>query len=275
MMRCRRMRLTSAAAAVGLLVATAAMAHDDGPPRSCSGGGWTITVVAGPCPVLDNSTPSCAEPGPATGIQYQVVGAADVVATLATINNTVSTATGNVVYEACKGEPLTGIGKYSCQEQAIQGNLVGGKFWVVVDGHKGTISTSIVAKKGKNAQAFVIEGFGTDPPNACVSSCGNFDPDQTLTKTEVLKFKDCSVQFDFSLTTGEVMNAALTDRLRPRRATSRRPASTSLSPHPGRRSPLGSAQVRRRHHRQRLDVLHDAGHRRTRLHLGQALPLEP
>lgn len=208
-MRCRRIKLTSAAAAVGLLVATAAGAHDD-PPRSCSGGGWTITVVAGPCPVQDNSAPSCAEPGPSTGIQYKVVGSADVVATLATLNNTVSTATGNVVYEPCKGEPSTGIGKFSCQEQAIKGNLVGGKFWVVVDGHKGSISTSIVAKKGKNAQAFVIEGFGTDPPNACVSSCGNFDPDQTLTKTEILKFKDCSVQFDFSLTTGEVLSATLT-----------------------------------------------------------------
>lgn len=215
MTRCRSTKLNgkvwltaAIAVAVAMIGATDAMAHH--PPRSCSGGGFTITVVAGPCPVQDNSAPSCAEPGPSTGIQYQVVGSPDVVATLATINNTVSTATGNVVYDACKGEPLTGIGKYSCQEQAIKGNLVAGKFWVVVDGRKGTIDTSIVAKKYKTIQAFVIEGFGTDAPNACVSSCGNFDPEQTITRTEVLKFKDCSVQFDFDLTTGEVLNAALT-----------------------------------------------------------------
>lgn len=215
MTRCRSIMLNgrawlSAAIAVaaGMMGATNAMANH--PPRSCNGGGWTITVVAGPCPVQNNSAPSCAEPGSSTGIQYKVVGAADVVATLATINNTVSTATGNVVYDACKGEPLTGIGKYSCQAQAIKANLVGGTFWVVVDGHKGSIDTSIVAKRGSKAQAFVIEGFGTDAPDACVSSCGNFDPDQTLKKTEILKFKDCSVQFDYDSTTGEVVNAALT-----------------------------------------------------------------
>ena len=201
-MRNRRAFFSCTSAVVGaLLAAGVAMAHDDHHddlPRSCTGGGWVITVVAGPCAVSNPSSPACAASGAWTGIEYEITGAADHVATLVTSNNNVSVATGNQVYAACAGDPMTGLGKYSCHEKAVKVNpdSYTHRFWVVVDGSKAPVETSIVAKKGRSSKSFLIEGLGLP-----------INPFQALQKTETIVFKGCAVTFVFDALTGGVLSA--------------------------------------------------------------------
>lgn len=180
-----------------LAAATGAPAWDW--PRSCGGGGFTFTVVAGPCAVSDTANPSCDSPGAFTGIQYEVSGAPDHVATLVTKNNNVSVATGSQVYGACVGDPVTGLGKYSCHEKAVKVNPDAStrRFWVVVDGDKAPTLTSIVAKKGRTIQAFAIMGLGFDNVQS---------PFQTTKRSETSVFKGCAVVFEYD-GAGNVTNA--------------------------------------------------------------------
>jgi len=219
-MRVRKAFLSMAlVTAAGLLMAAAAMADFDFPPRKCTVGSWKVEVVDGPCAVADPANPSCGQ-GSNTGIQYKVTiltGSAfpDSISTLVTVNNTVSTATGNYVFPACQGDLATDLGERSCHEQAVRVaatpvDSLTETFWVVVAGtHKQPVPTSVVTKKKLSVQSAAILGLGLDLPEGCVSTCGNFDPDQTLKKVEIVDFKGCSVEFDTSLTTGAVLNVTL------------------------------------------------------------------
>ena len=102
----------SAAVAGALLTATTLMAADP-LPTSCTttGGGWTVEVLAGPCPVSNIASPACAASGGFTGIKYRVTGDADHIGTLVTKNNTVAVPSGTQVSSPCAGDGLTGIGK--------------------------------------------------------------------------------------------------------------------------------------------------------------------
>lgn len=205
--------------AAGLLDATPAMATFCTTPIS-----GTIVVVSvppgapvgetGACPVKDPLSPTCASQGDWTGIKYQITGgqASDLVSTLVTVNNTVSPnsvtlfPSGSTFYPAVTGDPYTGLGKYSSHERAVKVKVnTDGTFWVLVKGNKQPLPTSIVQKRGycpiKSTQ---ILGLGLDLPEGCVSSCGNFAPTQTLTKTEIVKFKECEVEFTRSVVTGAV-----------------------------------------------------------------------
>jgi hypothetical protein len=195
-MQTRKLLLSSAiAGAVGLLTATAAMAWDD---HTCSCTGFTpaVTVVQGPCPVSDPTNPVCVSQGDWTGVQYKNTGtAADYLSTLVTVNNVVSTATGNQAYSACSGDPTTKLGKYSCHEQAVKVNTAqqATGFWVVAKGTVGKgqrqpILTSIAAKKGSCTQSFAVMGLGLEAQTS---------PFQTLKKTETVVFKGCAVTFEF------------------------------------------------------------------------------
>ena len=53
-------------------------------------------------------------------------------------------------------------------------------------------------------QEIVLEDTGY-----CVPSCGNFDENQTITKTETLNFKGCLLEFEFWLETGAVKSVTL------------------------------------------------------------------
>ena len=144
------------------------------------------------------------------------------VSTLVTVNNTVSPnsvtlfPSGSTFYPAVTGDPNTGLGKYSSHERAVKVKVnTDGTFWVLVKGNKQPLPTSIVQKRGlfcpiKSTQ---ILGLGLDLPEGCVSSCGNFAPSQTLTKTEIVKFKECEVEFTRSLVTGAVIGSEGTDLL--------------------------------------------------------------
>ena len=198
-MRTRTAYLSCAiVAAFGLLVPSDVMAT--GSWGGCSSFAPVITVLEGPCPVSDPSIPACTGQGNYTGIKYQNTGsAADHLATLVTRNNDLSLATGNQVYSACSGDPLTGLGKYSCHEKAVKINPSEQTvaFWVVVSGRKAPIETSIAAKKGSCIKSFPIAGLGLEGPNAFL----------TTQKTETLVFKGCAVTFELNPTTGEVVNA--------------------------------------------------------------------
>lgn len=217
-------------AAIGLLAAPGAMttgsstyaSNDDGPSRCIPFPPSTIQVTRGPCivtqtdlgfPVCKGQTGACqGSCGPDyTGIQYTITTPVDSVATLVTANNTVSQATGNLPEPTpCKGDTTTGLGKNSCHEQAVKILYANRQqFWVVVAGNKQPIMTTVAAKKYSTTYCTSpqgIVGLGLDIPEGCVSSCGNFNPDQTLKRSEVVDFKGCAVQFDTSVTTGAVLN---------------------------------------------------------------------
>ena len=160
-------------AMAALLAPTAVLATGSG--YSCSTFTPNIAIVEGPCPVIFNDPlgPSCERPGDATGIKYQNSGTlADHLATLVTVNNNVGNLSGCQLYSACSGDPLTGLGKYSCHEQAIKINpanqTVG--FWVVAQATAANktqrlpVLTSIVAKKGSCIKSKAILGLGLEAP---------------------------------------------------------------------------------------------------------------
>ena len=216
----------SVAVAGALLTATTAMAADP-LPTSCTttGGGWTVTVLAGPCPVSNIASPACAASGGFTGIKYRVMGDADHIGTLVTKNNTVAVPSGTQVSSPCAGDGLTGIGKFSCHEKAIKINpsALKTEFWVVVTGQKFEVLQSVVAKKGTRTEACAITGLGLETvqvASSCVSSCGNFHPKQTILKDEVFRFKtgggiQCFAKFERDLATGEVITFSADPRSDP------------------------------------------------------------
>ena len=173
---------------------------------SCSSFAPSFTVVEGPCPVSNPSTPACSGAGEWTGIKYQNTGSvADNLATLVTRNNQVSVATGNQVYDPCKGDPLTDLGERSCHEQAVKINPADQTvaFWIVAKGLVGKgqrlpIETSIAAKKGSCIKSFPITGLGLEGPSVF----------QTTKKNETVVFKGCAVTFELNPVTGEVLSAA-------------------------------------------------------------------
>jgi hypothetical protein len=195
-------------AGIGLLAAPAAMATGG----SCSPTIWTIEVVPpGACRVNDPAEPECGDVGEYTGIQYKLSGTgADHVSTLVTIDNVVSLASGNTVYStlSCKGDTVTGLGKYSCHEQAVRFNPAiykqpGGGLvptdrflWIIVSGNKQPILTSIAVKKGSCVQPYAVLGLGVDAPAASV--------------TETLQHGACTVEFTLNALTGTVLSAKLT-----------------------------------------------------------------
>ncbi|MFI5183540.1 MAG: hypothetical protein ACHQNV_04015 [Vicinamibacteria bacterium] len=198
--------LVSALAVLGLLTTTAGMAWDDH-SCSCSGFSPNIQIVTGPCPVdLTNpAAPVCTSTSDWTGIEYKNVGtAADYIATLVTVNNLVSTGTGESVYAACAGDPTTKLGKYSCHELAVKVPVAqqASGFWIVAKGLVGKtqrqpILTSIAAKKGSCIQSLPILGLGLD-------GVSRF---QTTKKIETQVFEGCAVTFVFDATTGQVLDA--------------------------------------------------------------------
>jgi hypothetical protein len=187
-----------AVAALGLASAASAVAGG-WQKTSCSSFNPNIVVLEGPCPVADPNQPECGSSGDYTGVMYQNTGSyADHLATLVTRNNIVSVATGNQSYDACDGDPVTGLGKLSCHEKAVKVNPADQTtaFWIVVDGYKQGIETSVVAKKGSCVKSFPVVGLGLGSAVAPV--------------TETLTHGQCAVVFTLDSASGSVLNAQLT-----------------------------------------------------------------
>ena len=188
---------TVVAAAV-LLATPAVMA---GGKDTCSTFAPTVTVLAGPCPVL-NGTPSACEPAESvtgfTGIKYRVTGSPDYVAALVTANNAI--VSGGHVYPACAGDPTTDLGARSCHEQAISFSCgsVTTELWIVVQGRKAAVLQSVAVKRNSCIKSFAVAGLGVD-----------VNPFQQTQKNETVNFKGCAVTFTYDVNTGLVLNAVL------------------------------------------------------------------
>lgn len=121
----------------------------------------------------------------------------------------------NDVRDRCQGDSANQLGINSCHEQAIRYNpdfVANNTFWFVVEGNRVPSATTLTIKTSTNKSAYCeILGVGdlmeeNILPDGCVPSCGNFDEDQTITKTEILDFKGCKARFEYNLTTGSVLN---------------------------------------------------------------------
>jgi hypothetical protein len=186
-------------AGMGLLAAPAAMATGG----SCS---FTLSFSAeGPCAVDKDDTqgPDCSRPGGYTGIKYTNTGSSlDHAATLVTRNNTSIfpvSPTGSQVYTECTGDPVSGLGKYSCHQKAVKINGIpaGQSFWIIVPGQKAAIETSLAGKRNcSGVKSIPIIGLGLDAPAAPV--------------TETLQHGVCAVEFTMNALTGTVQGAKLT-----------------------------------------------------------------
>lgn len=203
---------------------------------------WEVTVVEGPCPVdcatnLDGQSIECNSGLDCTGIVYEISTAGKSYRVdKAAIDDSGETGlavsrrgggkgvvilargpipsgfggNGITVYPPCAGfTEFLKLGEGSCHEQAIlysppEGNPDGFRFSVVVEGARDIATTAIGIKKSKKEYCEIL-GFGRRIPDSCVPGCGNFNVNQTITKTEILNFKGCFVQFDFDLNTGEVL----------------------------------------------------------------------
>jgi hypothetical protein len=195
------MRTRTAVLACTLVVAALLLAPAAGATGfhygSCPANKWSVSVIAGPCPVANLSSPVCVSQGPYTGIQYLIGGDSySNVATLATEDVAVLVPPPNKVEEPCDGDPVTGLGKRSCHEQAIRIHPVANTFWVVVDGGKLATETSVAVKKGNCIQSYRVAGLGvgTDAP-----------------LTERVTHGACTVEFSLDRVTGTVLSAKLTD----------------------------------------------------------------
>jgi hypothetical protein len=188
------------AAVVGLLAAPSAMATGS---YSCSSFAPTVTILAGPCPVTSANPTACEQEGSSTGytgIQYQITGSPDHVATVVTGDNTVVSVPAIQFYAACAGDPLTGLGRYSCHERAVKVNPdpYTSKFWLVVAGQKTGVLQSLAAKKGSCVKSVAVTGLGLP-----------YNPFQAAQKVETVNFKGCAVRFEYNVVTGAVVSAAL------------------------------------------------------------------
>ena len=123
-MRSKKMTFLSCAivAAIGLLASPSAMATGSLLVPSFAP---TVTILAGPCPVTARQ-PHRLRAG--RGVhrlhrdQVQGHGQPGPRRHLVTANNTVLVPSGFQVYPACDGDPVTGLGKYSCHEEAVKVN---------------------------------------------------------------------------------------------------------------------------------------------------------
>jgi hypothetical protein len=197
-------------ASAGLLAAAPAMAQDPAPPLTCSTGtGWSITTtgpVYGPC---NGST--------CTTITYNVSGSGtpDHVATFVRAEAGVLSTTPSASLTQttpCGGDSVIGVAAGAvCHERIGRFNNQSTKansFTLTVNGRRKPLATSVVVRKGNIQGACRIAGFGlldTTGGDACVSSCGNFSPNQSVRKVETFKFKNCEVTFEFDLNTGQVL----------------------------------------------------------------------
>ena len=224
--RCRKMLLIVALGAAGLLAALPAMAAEANLPTSCTtASGWTVRVTAGPCATSDAGTSgglTCDSAGLNTGIEYTVTGPGTPDHTFSFVHVTklasevlwVGGGNEGTVYAIGSGDPLSGIGLYAWHEVAARLNSEANKagtYKIIMSGQREPIGTSVVVKKGKITDSCRIMGLGLEPAIdmslACVPNCTTVNPEQTMTKTETMKFKGCAVKFEYDISTGELISA--------------------------------------------------------------------
>jgi len=219
--------------AVTVLLASPATAQGVDPFDCTTNGGGDFTIKTyGACSVscdTSNWTVNdfCDTGTDCTGIEYEVIQNTNTTAAhaFAVIRDSgLSTTVGidvfgdvNAVYPPCEGDGIIEGGQHMCHEQTVSVNPFGfanSGFRLAVKGNFVTTWSSVYFMVGrKDIQSCRITGMRSDSSlfsGSCVPSCGNFNPDQTLTKTEKLNFQGCEVVFEFDLNTGEVVHAYMT-----------------------------------------------------------------
>lgn len=225
-MRNRKSFLSCAVVIAGLLAAPGVMAAD--PPTACGVPGNPWLYGPGSYWKVEMTGPTYA--GGKTSVTYTVTQLGyqkpDHLGVLAAADPSLAVSlapgcAGSNIAAACYGDNLTGLGKLSCHEQAIRVNPAPSvtTFTVSAAGRRTLVPSSFVVRNNKHTSACVIAGLGggeqTETADACVSSCGNFHPKQTILKEEVFRFltgtgKSCFARFRRDLSTGEVIDAGLT-----------------------------------------------------------------
>jgi hypothetical protein len=218
--------------AVVALFAAPAAAQNPTPPVFCALGNWTVDVdFYGyvDCDVPnDPQDPSqlVGDPdGFCTGVQYSVSGNKPIAQAAVLAYNPAflydglyvkaiaGPSSSNVVNDPCVGDSSTNSGVGSCHENAIRYNpedVADGPFWFVVEGRREFSATTLTLKSNKLDRCEIL-GVGDFVeenvlPDGCVPSCGGFDEDQSLIKTEIIDFKGCKARFEYNLLSGAVLN---------------------------------------------------------------------
>jgi hypothetical protein len=219
--------------AVALLAAPTQAQEQPIPYDTCELGKWQVDVLyAGrvSCEAAYAANPAFVEApssGECTGVRYTVVsGNTNQIAQAAVlaynpsylypdlyVGAVAGPTSSNVVNDPCIGDSATNSGIGSCHEQAIRYNpddVADGPFWFVVPGVRQLSATTLTLKSNKINRCEIL-GVGdlmdeNVLPAGCVPSCGNFDPDQQILKSEIIQFDECFVQFDFDLFTGEIVD---------------------------------------------------------------------
>src|SRR5512136_494424 len=166
-MRIRKAFLCALSAAM-ILAGPAGMAQDVIPTQCLAVNAgvqvWnSVTVSGGPCTVqclapgaTAPSPPQCDPAGKCTAIEYTFVAPTNLahVAVLAD-GGVNATNPPNAAAAACAGDTPTGLGIWSCHEQAVRANSNSATqvLAIIVNGIRKPIPTSILAMQGKNIGA--------------------------------------------------------------------------------------------------------------------------
>jgi hypothetical protein len=185
-----------------VLAGMLAVAAGAGADQTCQAGSYTVST---PGPVAGASS---------TSITYTVSGnaapdhVAAVVAsgstdcsTTSITNVTGTPATGNQAYGPGVGDPVTGLGKFSCHDEAAKINPNGSvvSFTITVSGSRGPSPRSVAVKKGNTIKACEIVGIGEAATVV-----------QTAPVVETLTHGSCAVEFTLDRVGGTVLSAKLT-----------------------------------------------------------------
>jgi len=182
----------------GALVAVAGAAAAD----TCQAGPYTVSTTG---PVLNAAQTQ-------TSITYVIEGGtsdhiASVVASASTNCSSPSIlsvtgsgqATGNQSYAPAVGDPITGLGKLACHEEAAKINPAGtrAEFTITVSGARGPTPKTVVVKKGGQINRCEIVGIG-EPGTAEVEA----------PVTEIIRESgsECAVEFTLDRLTGKVLH---------------------------------------------------------------------
>lgn len=213
-MRTRKMAVLAFVVVAGAGLVAVPEAAATGSSGTCNSAP-TFTVasdrygVLTPCRVTQDPQDGwrCAGPNEAssfTGIKYKNATSTHFnhVATLVTRNNQVVQPSGSQVITGCKGDPVTELGKRSCNVSALKINGVpaSGEFWVVVAGRSLPIETTIATKAGSTIKCFAIAGLGVSASS-----------DELVQQVQRVTSQDgCAVDFVVDTLTGAPVSAKLT-----------------------------------------------------------------
>jgi hypothetical protein len=198
-MRNRAAAVVSSAILAGVVLAAGTARADQ-----CTAGAYTVST---PGPVVGTN---------ATSITYTITGnnSPDHVATVVASGSTncltpsvVSVAgtpgSGNQSYGPGVGDPVTGLGKLACHEEAAKINPNGSvvQFTVTVSGVRSAAPKSVAVKKGSTIRSCEIVGIGDPAP-----------PEVVAPVTEIIKEPGsvCAVEFTKDQITGKLLKAAVT-----------------------------------------------------------------